>query len=687
MINITYQIKHELPQRLRVHIPVMHDPSFDKTYFEAILGMIEGVDNIRINHRSASLIACYDGKEQTRNAMLSHFSSISEECFNSTPNNQPGLQAGDLGIKLILALFTPMIPRRLQKPLSWFLALPVLTEGVFATLTSGIKVETLDTTAVILSLLRKEYFTANMIVSLLSLGKYLEQLTEEQTTTLLQSLLRPQIEKVWVEKDDTEVQIAIDQIRLDDRIICGSGEMVPIDGKVVSGEASLNQSSISGEAVPVHVKPNDNVISGSIIEEGKIVIQAEKVGQETTVARISSFLVNSLRTKSPVQKKSDELADSLVPITFALGLVVQLLTRDIQRTASVFTVDFSCAIKLANPIAVKMTMFRAAHKGVLLKGAGAIDLLSRVDTIIFDKTGTLTQGKMTVSQIHPTGSLTADELLALAAAAEKHYTHPVARAVVKAARLRELELPLMSQVDFVVAHGVSAYVCGKRILVGSYHFIAEDEGVDCSSVEDTINEMLKQGQSPLYVAEEGRLVGVLALEDNLRTEVNDVLSRLKDSGIKNLIVLSGDHRDVVKSLGRQIGLIDELHWELKPEQKASIVEEMRENGHCIAFVGDGVNDSPALLTADVGICMPDGAELAKESAQVILLEDNLTGLAEAREMAVNTQKVIKNCFNASISVNTLLLMLASSGLLPSVASALLHNLNTIGVITYAAMKH
>jgi len=687
MIRASYRIKHELPRRLRIQVPVLVDPSFDKAYFEASLGTIKGVERIRINRKSASLVIAYDGSPETRRTILDSFTRVSDECFKSEHPQTSAIGAADIGIRLLTSLATSYLPQRLRVPLSWLMATPVLSEGLLTTLNQGIKVETLDATAVGLSLLRKEYFTASMISALLSLGRYLEQMTEAQTTSLLQSLLRPQIEVIWIERDGAEVQISMDQVKPGDLVICGSGEMVPVDGKIDSGEASLNQSSISGEAVPVHVQPGDDVLSGSLIEEGKIVIRAEKVGRESTVARISSFLVNSLRSKSPVQKQSDELADSLVPITFALGLAIQLITRDIKRTAAVFTVDYSCAIKLASPIAVKMAMFHAARNGVLLKGAAAIDLLSRVDTIVFDKTGTLTKGRMAVSDVYPVGDGSPDQLLAIAAAAEEHYSHPVAAAVVRAARERDLALPPLSQVDFIVAHGVSAYVDGKRVLVGSYHFIAEDEGVECSAVDGIVSEMLNQGKSPLYVAEEGRLSGVIALADEIRLEAQDVLLRLKDAGIENVVVLSGDHRDVVQSLGRQLGLIDELHWELKPEDKAEIVRRMTEEGRCIAFAGDGVNDSPALLTADVGVCMPNGADLARESAQVVLLHDSLEALAVAREIAVHTQRMIKNCFKASVGINSLLLMLATSGRLPPVISALLHNLSTIGVLSYAAAGH
>jgi Cu2+-exporting ATPase len=324
------------------------------------------------------------------------------------------------------------------------------------------------------------------------------------------------------------------------------------------------------------------------------------------MARISRFLETSLRTRSRAQQRSDELAERLVPTTFALGLGIFLLTRDVRRAAAVLTVDYSCAIKLAGPVAMKTAMYTAAHNGVLLKGAQALDTLTRVDTLVFDKTGTLTRGALEITDIVPAGRMTEEELLALAASAEEHYTHPVARAVVAEAKRRGLTLPSTGQVDFIVAHGVSAYVDESRVLVGSEHFIAEDENINCSRLKRKAGTLRRQGKSLLYVARDDSLEGIIALRDALRPEAPQVLRDLKALGIRRIVALTGDHPDTARAVARRLDGLDEIHWDLKPEDKAAIVKRLQEEGHVLAFAGDGVNDAPALVTADIGICMPGG---------------------------------------------------------------------------------
>lgn len=678
------RILHELPYRLRIRISVLHDPAFDPVYLEAVLLNVPGVEAVRFNLKAACIAVRYDGNMQNRELILACLENIPHETFQADIHREPVTDSLSVAINGILAFLTPALPRPFRPPLSWGLALPTLTQGITTSLTEGIRVETLDAAAVGFPFCEK---TTLPRISLFSSGTRRISGTafRGKTNALLRSLLRPQSEEVWVERDGQEVKVSADEITIGDLVICGSGEMIPVDGEVSGGEALVNQSSITGESVPIHVQPGDEVLSGSLVSEGRIKISARQVGQETTTARISRFLENSLRFKSKTQKQSDILADKLVPVTFGLGLASWLLTRDIRRAASVLTVDYSCAVKLSTPVAVKMSMFSAAHCGVLIKGSHALDALSRVDTLVFDKTGTLTRGILIVTDIFPLENMSEDELLALAAAAEEHYAHPVAKAVVKAARERNLEMLSLSQVDFIVAHGVSAYVEGERVLVGSHHFIAEDEGIDCSAADSLAREIRGQGKSLLYVARGDVLEGVIALQDELRPEAPEVLRQLKHHGIQKIVILTGDHRDTARALAARLDAVDKVHWELKPEDKAEIVRELREAGHVLAFAGDGVNDAPALVTADVGICMPGGADLARESAQVVLLKEDLNTLVAAKEIADNSLEIIQNCFTSAVGFNSIFLLLAMCGVLPPAAAALLHNMNTVGILGYAAM--
>ncbi len=678
------RIVHELPRRLRIRLADFVDPSFDGAYLEAVLRNIPGVESVRFNTGATSVVVGYDGDAGCREAVLARLEAVPEEAYGPMAQNESNPDPVGTGAKGALAFLTPAFPRRFRALLAWGMGIPVLAEGAETLFNRGVKVEVLDAAAVGFSLWRRDYCTANSIVALLALGEYLEKLSEDKAAGLLKSLLKPQVETVRVKRGGREIKVGPEEVSIGDCVVCGAGEMVPVDGRVVEGEASVNQSSITGESVPVHAKPGDEVLSGSVVEEGRIEIEARRVGSETGIARIGRFLENSLRFKSKSQKQSDELADRLVPATVGLGLLLFLLTRDVRRAAAVLTVDYSCAIKLANPVAVKTAMYAAARRGVLLKGAQALDSLARVNTIVFDKTGTLTKGILEVTDIVPTADLSSEELLALAAAAEEHYAHPVARAVVEEARTRKLELPPASQVDFIVAHGVSAYVDDRRIIVGSRHFVEEDEGVDCSVADALAGFLRAEGKTLLFVARRKRLEGVLALKDAPREEAKQALSELKALGIERLVMLTGDHPDTAKAVARKLGALDDVRWDLKPEDKAAIVEQFRKNGETVAFAGDGVNDAPALMIADAGICMPGGADLAREAAQVVLLRDDLRGLVEAVGIARGTVRIIKNCFAASIGLNSLFLLLAGTGRLPPVMAAVLHNANTVGILGYAA---
>jgi Cu2+-exporting ATPase len=680
------RVVHELPDRIRIRNPGFYDSAFDPVYMEAVLRNIPGVTQVRFNLRTASVAVRYDAGDRTRNAILRCIEALPTEAYRPLKGSESALDPVGTGAKSVLALLTPAVPKPLQSLLAWGLSLPVLLKGMEMLLTRGVKVEVLDAAAVGFSLYRRDFFTANSITALLAVGEYLEQLSEDKAADLLKNLLRPQVETVWVEREERETQIGPDDLVIGDHVICGAGEMIPVDGVVMEGEALVNQSSITGESVPVHLKPEEEARSGSVIEEGRLKIEARQVGGETGMARISRFLENSLRFKSRSQTQSSELADRLVPATFALGLALFLLTRDVRRAAAVLTVDYACAIKLSNPVAVRTAMYRAAHEGVLLKGAQAMDALARVDTVVFDKTGTLTRGILEVTDVIPLAGMMPEGLLALTAAAEEHYVHPVARAVVKEAHARGLETPSAGQVDFIVAHGVSAFVNGERVLVGSHHFIGEDEGIDCSAVDRRAQALRRQGKSLLYVAREGILEGVVGLRDTLRSEAGRVLEDLKGLGIPHLVMLTGDHSDTARAAAKEVDTLDEVHWDLRPEDKAELVKSFQEKGRRVAYIGDGVNDAPSLVTAEVGICMPGGADLAREAAQVVLLRDDLNALVTARRIAGRTQETLKNCFWASIGLNTLFLLLASSGGLAPVAAAVLHNVNTLGILSYAALS-
>ncbi len=457
---------HELPTRLRIKSNGLRDPALDIHYLTALMEAQPGVREVRVNQRAASIVFRHQGGARIKADILHLLNNLPVDAF--IPDAQP-CTAPDMPEVLArgaLAALTPFMPSPVQATVSWMLALPAIVKGVECLFDQGFKVEVLDGSVKVFALLRRDYFAANTIGAMLTLAEHVEHATQRRTNDLLKGLLRPQVESVRVGRDGVDVQIPFEEARGGDHVLCGHGELVAVDGIVLQGEASVNASSMTGESVPAHLKPGDAILSGSVVEEGSLVVEASSVGADTSSARIAGYIERSLRQTSDKQRSSDRLADRLVPLTFGLGLGIFVLTGNLARAASVLTVDYSCAVKLSTPVAVRAAMYAAGREGILLKGAQALEALAKVDTVVFDKTGTLTQGALQVTDVLPLSpppeALEEDALLSLAAGAEEHYSHPVAAAVVAAARSRGLKSPEMSQVDFVVAHGVSAYVQGAR---------------------------------------------------------------------------------------------------------------------------------------------------------------------------------------------------------------------------------
>ncbi|GAB7081282.1 heavy metal translocating P-type ATPase [Megalodesulfovibrio paquesii] len=682
------RVAHEIPGRVRWHGPMFLDPELDAEYLQARLQALPGVRSCRINRKAQCVVVEY-ASESARSKALELLERLPEEAFHSgfrdvvRPSFYP---VAVRGAALALNLF---LPRHLRAVLAWTLGTPVIVEGVHSLLTEGVRVKVLDATVVGASLLRGDYLTSSLVVAVLSLVEYLEARLENSSTDLLSTLMRPQAEFAWVLRDGAEVQLAVREIEKGDRVVCGPGELIPVDGEVVEGEASVNTSSISGEAAPAHYKPGTMALSGAVVEEGKLIIAAEEVGEGTRLARINRFLQQSLRAKSATQESRANLADRLVPITFGLGVLMWLVTRDIRRAASVLTVDFSCTIKLASPVAVRSSMYAAGHAGVIFKGAQALEDFAAVDTIVFDKTGTLTSGELAVTSVVSTVQSGLDEngLLALAAAAEAHYGHPVARAVTAEATRRGVEVPSTPQVEFIVAHGVSAMVEGRRVLVGSRHFIVEDEQVDASALEHQADHLRARGNTVLYVAMDGQLAGIVGLADAIRPEARETLRQLRAMGIDRMVVLTGDHLQTANNLLRELPELDAAHAELKPEEKAAMVRELVDSGRTIAYVGDGLNDTPAMMLAKVGVCMPKGADLARDTAQVLLLHEDIHSLAAARAIARRLDVSVNQTFWGAVGVNGAILALAAAGRGAPALWATLHNGFTLGVLGWAAARN
>jgi heavy metal translocating P-type ATPase len=489
----------------------------------------------------------------------------------------------------------------------------------------------------------------------------------------------------WVEREGALVQVAGDEVRLGEAVTVGVGEAVPVDGRVLDGVALVNQAGVTGEDVPVRKEAPARVIAGSVLVEGRLRLEATRVGEDTTTARVSRFIQESLSKQAATQRRADELADRRVYLTLGTGAAVYALTRDPARLQSVFLVDYSCALKLGTPVAFKAAMYRAAEHGVLMKGGEAIEALAAVDTVVFDKTGTLTHSDLAVTDVvvlGETGGYGEAELLALVASVEEHASHPVAAAVVEAAKERDLAHISHGEIDYMVAHGLQAEVAGGRIVVGSRHYLEEHMAIGFAAHEAAIERLQAQGKTLLFVGNADGAIGLIALRDRLRAEAPAALARLRALGLERLVMITGDRRQKAEALGAELGL-DAVHAEMAPEDKAGVIEALQRAGHRVAFVGDGVNDGPALSVADVGIAMPRGADIARATADVVLMDDRLGAVADAREVARKTLGLIDANFAAAVGINSGVLAGAVFGWLSPVASAVLHNGATIGILLNA----
>ena len=519
---------------------------------------------------------------------------------------------------------------------------------------------------------------------MLALGEYLENSITRRSDDMLKKLLRPDTGLVWVEVDGVERRVEAASIEVGATVIVGAGAAIPVDGTVLSGEALVNEAAMTGESVPVNRARGDPVLSGTVIEEGRLRIYAEHVGRGTAAARIADYVEQSLTAKSNTQLDAAKLADRLVPGVLGLAGASWLISGDWRRAAAVLQADYSCALKLATPVAFKSAMYQAGQRGILIKGADVLERLAAADTFVFDKTGTLTTGRLAVTDsIAFDRQFSANDLIDLAASVEEHYFHPLALAVVEAARQHHGRHFDHKEVQFIAAHGVASVVDGRRIVVGSRHFVEDDEGVPISAARrKRIDRLFREGKTLLYIGYGGRLLGVIALKDRLRENCAQTVARLRQLGARRIVMLTGDHRDRAAEIARELGL-DAFHAELLPQRKAELVADMKAAGAKIAFIGDGINDAPALAGAHVGIAMQQGADIARLTSDIALLEDDIERVADAKEIADATLKRIDANYRLTIAANSAILGAAALGWLTPVAASLLHNGSTIGILLNA----
>ena len=542
-----------------------------------------------------------------------------------------------------------------------------------------LSVAVLDATAVTVSIVRGDYSTAGSVMFMLRLGEILESWTHKKSIADLASVMSLQVDHVWLQVDGTEVLAKVSDVRPGDRIVVRTGSVIPLDGKVLEGEASVNQSSLTGESMPIVKHSGSVVYAGTVVEEGECVICVEKASGSGRYDRVVRMIEESERLKSSVEDKSSKMADRLVPYTLGGTVLTYLLTRNVTKMLSVMMVDFSCALKLAIPIAVLSAMRESGSHRITVKGGRFLEAVANADTIVFDKTGTLTHAAPVVAQIVPFGGHDEAEMLRLAACLEEHYPHSMANAVVKEAQRRGLSHEeYHSQIQYVVAHGISSMVEDERVLIGSAHFVFEDEHCRIPDEERDKFAAIPAQYSHLYLCINGMLAAVICIYDPLRREARAAVTALHRCGFANVVMMTGDNRRTAESIAAEVG-VDAVYSEVLPEDKAAFIRKEKAAGHTVIMVGDGVNDSPALSEANAGIAISTGAAIAKEIADITIASEDLFELVTLRQLSKALMLRIHSSYRFIVGFNLSLIVLGVAGILPPTVSALLHNASTLGI--------
>ncbi|MBS4917471.1 MAG: heavy metal translocating P-type ATPase [Clostridiales bacterium] len=639
---------------------------------------------VMVHERTGCVILYYTGARETVLQAVRQFSWKQAEQSVSLPTHSSRMLnrqfeeklMGKAALKLVSTLFLPT-PLRIARVL-WH-ALPFLRKGMRCLRQNKIKVELLDAISIGLSIARKDFATAGSVMFLLELGELLEEWTRKKSVQDLAQCMSLNVDRVWLNTPEGEVLTPVSQIRPGDRIAVRVGGVIPVDGMVTDGEAMVNQASLTGESMPAAKRPGSLVYAGTTIAEGACTIEVRQNSGQSRYEQIVAMIERSEQMKSSAESKAANLADKLVPYTFAGSLLSLILTRNVTRALSVLMVDFSCALKLAMPLAVLSAMREAGREHITVKGGKFLETIARADAIVFDKTGTLTRACPKVVQVIPFGGHRETEMLRLAACLEEHFPHSMANAVVEEAKRRGLKHEeLHSKVDYLVAHGISSSVGQERVLIGSAHFIFEDEGCTVPAGEQEQFDALPLEYSHLYLAIDGQLAAVICIADPLREEAPDVLAALRRLGIQKAVMLTGDSRRTAEAVASHIG-VDDLCAEVLPEDKANYVAALRAQGHTVIMVGDGINDSPALSEADAGIAVSDGAAIAQEIADVTIAAESLWELVRLRQLTMALNSRIRNIYRFVLGFNGGLIALGVAGLLPPSASATLHNLSTLGI--------
>ena len=677
-----FKIEHEIRGRVRLHICQKRMTCRQADQLEYFLTNLEGVTAAKVVERNQDAVISFSGNREEILKAVQGFSYEKAEAPESYLQNSGREMNGEYWEKMVNHVVLHygkkiFLPLPIRTFLTTLKSVKYIWEGVRTLVKCRIEVPVLDAAAIGVSILRSDFSTASSVMFLLGFGEILEDWTHKKSVDDLARSMSLNVSKVWLVTDDTEVQVGTDTIKPGDRVRIHMGTVIPFDGVVTDGEATVNEASLTGESMPVAKHTESYVYAGTVLEEGELTIRVKETSGSTKFEKIVTMIEETEKLKSAVESKAEHLADSLVPYTLAGTALTYALTRNVTKALSILMVDFSCALKLAMPISVLAAIREANAHHITVKGGKFMEAVAEADTIVFDKTGTLTKAQPTVADIVSFNGDSKENLLRLAACMEEHFPHSMAKAVMDAAKERGLTHEEMhSKVEYIVAHGISTTVNGRKAIIGSHHFVFEDEKCAIPAGKEEIFKNLPEEYSHLYLGIEGELAAVICIEDPLRPEGPEVIKALRKAGFTQIVMMTGDSDRTAKAIAAKVG-VDKYYSEVLPEDKAKFVEEAKAQGRKVLMVGDGINDSPALSAADVGIAISDGAELAREIADITIGADDLSVMVILKEISNGLMDKIHKNYRRIVGINGSLIALGVTGVIQPTMSALLHNTSTL----------
>ena len=681
-----FQIKHEIEGRLRVHMMQNRMTFAEADTLQYYLEGLPGVAHAKVYEKTCDAVVTYTAERADIITALKQFCYDRVELptaisGHSSREMNAEYQSRLVGQTLIHFGKKLFLPYPVRAAITAVKSAKYLYQGAHCLLQRKIEVSVLDAVAIGVSVFRGEMNTAASVMYLLGIGETLEEWTHKKSVDDLARSMSLNVSKVWLLQDGQEILVSAKEVALGDSVVVRMGNVIPFDGVIRQGEAMVNQASMTGESLPVRKEVGTYVYAGTVVEEGEIVLQVREMSGSTRFEKIVTMIEDSEKLKSTVESRAEHLADRLVPYTLLGTGLVYALTRNVTKALAVLMVDFSCALKLSMPISVLSAIREAGSYHITVKGGKYLEAVAEANTIVFDKTGTLTKAKPAVRRVYTFCDKEEDELLCLAACLEEHFPHSMAKAVVREAARKELvHEELHTKVEYIVAHGISSTLEGKKIIIGSYHFVFEDEQAQIPEGRQELFDQLPEEYSRLYMAIDGKLAAVICIEDPLREEAPEVIRQLKSLGIHKVVMMTGDSDRIAGAIAGTVG-VDEYYSEVLPEDKARFVEQEKQAGHKVIMIGDGINDSPALSAADVGIAISEGAQIAREIADVTIGADNLQEVATLKELSNALMARIHKNYRMIVGINTGLIVLGVAGIIPPTTSALLHNTSTLWIST------